>query len=577
MSYPFQLNTSHVDFLFDDNEGFNLFNLVRLLEDDSEWGALSIDVCGLNRNYQSTIIAKFSTFLRVYSYIKSVQNVCASITYSDVEQKFVDQVAASEYVEQEGNCLIFELEKRTDENFSQDPHYVKNVRGAILLSLVEDFISYGRFDDKTSLFDKKSPILLHSSSSFFYNENNAKMMWDILNIINLKERKNNRAEINKRINLSLRGRKELNRMFLSITRKLQDDHKLNYLVSCLKEKMNFSSEIFLDEEKISIWLIDDQQANGWYRLFSYLIPSPYAEIKPFTRKDDVVQLLDFISKKNYSMKPDLALVDLRLTDNDDQVEKYNPQDLSGFEVVKLLLDQWTGLAIMIVSASSRLWNMEKAIEKGAVAYWRKSDEFINIETESPMLTAFDIYSHFLEKFTISLSKVKYKYIFRIMEEIRTLAKVLDSDSDNLRVAIENCYLDIEQKTSWMCWSKTSETRVNDSLCLSVMEIFNELEHVLFDRNTNKLVLFPEHNLNLNNRGSDSQIINHTLDCMDRKYDIGGFGLQSQYESFKGVRNKLPIVHGSCSGKDVKHATVMNVEISLLIIWSLIKELSLNEI
>ncbi|EGR0072932.1 hypothetical protein FR269_22335, partial [Vibrio vulnificus] len=147
MSYPFQLNTSHVDFLFDDNEGFNLFNLVRLLEDDSEWGALSIDVCGLNRNYQSTIIAKFSTFLRVYSYIKSVQNVCASITYSDVEQKFVDQVAASEYVEQEGNCLIFELEKRTDENFSQDPHYVKNVRGAILLSLVEDFISYGRFDD----------------------------------------------------------------------------------------------------------------------------------------------------------------------------------------------------------------------------------------------------------------------------------------------------------------------------------------------------------------------------------------------------------------------------------------------
>ncbi|MGR5514673.1 hypothetical protein ACPV5H_04730 [Vibrio harveyi] len=577
MSYPFKLNTSHTKFLFDDDECFNLFNLVRLLKDDSDWGELSIDVCGLNRNYQSTIISKFSNFLNVYTYIKDIKNICASITYSDVEQNMIDQVSGDENVVQEEDCLIFELSKSFDENFSQDPHYVKNVRGAILLSLVEDFMSYGRFDDKTTLFDKKSPILLHSSSSFFYNKNNAKMMWDILNAIDLKERTSNSPEINRRINLSLKARKELNGMFSSISRKLEDDCKLSYLVNCLKHKMNFSSEIFLDEDKVSIWLVDDQQANGWYRLVKYLIPSPYAEIKPLTRKEDVVQLLGFIGKNNYSMKPDLALVDLRLTNDDDQVEKYNPQDLSGFEVVKLLLEHWTGLAIMIVSASSRLWNMEKAIEKGAVAYWRKSDEFINIETESPMLTAFDIHSHFLEKLTISLSKVKYKYIFRIMEEIRELAKVLDSGSENLRVAIENCYLDIEQKTSWMCWSKTSETRVNDSLCLSVMEIYNELEHVLWNRKTQKLVLFPKHKLGPHKRNSDNLIINDTLENMDAKYDIGGFGLQSQYESFKGVRNKLPIVHGSCSGNDVKHATVVNVEISLLIIWSLIRELSLMKI
>ena len=71
---------------------------------------------------------------------------------------------------------------------------------------------------------------------------------------------------------------------------------------------------------------------------------------------------------------------------------------------------------------------------------------------------------------------------------------------------------------------------------------------------------------------DKKIINKSLEHLDRKYKIGGSGLESMYEKCKSVRNKLPSIHWSESERNVKHASIENIEISLLIIWTLIKEL-----
>ncbi|CAH1557877.1 hypothetical protein [Vibrio rotiferianus] len=577
MSYPFKLNNSHIGFLFDDDDYFNVFNLVRILKNDADWGELFIDVCDLDSKYQSSIVSKFSSFINVYSSIKKIDIKCASLMYSNVDQKMIDIMSEKQEFIQDNKTLIFDINISSHKNNPKDPHYVKNVRGAILLSLVQDLMSVGKFGDKVTIFDKRSPILLHSASSFLHNEENAKIMWQMLNYIESEDRFKNRAEINRRINVSLRERRELITSLSLVTRKLSDDSTLNYLVDCLKKKLDLPRNIYLDKNKINLWFVDDQQANGWFRLMSSMIPSSHIEIKPLNGKGDVEMLLALAAKTKDFEIPDLALVDLRLTSSDDQVEKYNPQDLSGFEVVKRLLDEWVGLSVMIASASSKLWNMEKAIEKGAVAYWRKSDELLSNEIESPILTAFDIHSQFVVKLMVALERVKYKYIFKIMEIIRSAAKSLGSSHKSLQLAIENYFRDIEQKTVWMCWTKTSETKINDSLCLGVMEIFNELENILWDPDTDKLILFPNKKVQRRKKNTDSKVINDTLDCMDNKYGIGGFGLLSQYEKFKGIRNKLPTIHGSHSGQDIKHATIINIETSLLIIWSLLRELNLVKV
>ncbi|PSW29219.1 hypothetical protein C9J19_07865 [Photobacterium phosphoreum] len=575
MTTNFIVTNEYLKFLFDNNH-LNIFNLVRLFKNNTGSDEIALDIRHIPNLYQEAIAVNFISFLNIYKKLIPTQQQSASLFYSGIEPYILDKLDKKDGVLLEDGFILFELENLSPQkDKKQDPHVIKNIRGAVLLSLVQDLLELGSIGNNIPIFDKKSPLLLHSASSFLNNEDNALMMWKVLESWEVEYEHQYKAEINRRIQKSLQEKRALG---LLINKQVQQSFErkqlLNFIVQ-LQSNIDIPSKIYITIDNLHIWFIDDQQANGWFKLIESMVPNSKIEITPFSGVEDVTEYLKLYSINTAIDIPDLAMVDLRLSDSDQVVESYKSQDLSGFKVVDLLRKQWPGLPIMISSASSKLWNMEKAIERGAVAYWRKSDEVSDYEGENAILTAFDINFQYIDKLTLTLKMAEYKYVFRIVECLRVIVKTLVIKSDSLQRCIENYANELEQKTTWMCWQKTSEIKVKDSLFLGIMEIFNEIESILWDRNNNSLILVPDKKVK--SSGSlDKQIINDTLDYMDRKYEINGVALKERYEKCKNIRNKLPIIHGSEGANDIQHATLIDIETSLLIIWCVLNELKLKK-
>ncbi|MEZ9291237.1 response regulator [Vibrio lentus] len=565
-----KLHSSHVKFLFDRNDSLNIFNLVRLFKSNVHDYEISLDTSGLSRLYQESIAVNFTAFLNLYKKLISSDKNTASLIYSGIKPELILLLTKKYNVLKDNETLIFELNDALSKNNSKrNPHFVKNIRGAVLLSLVQDLVDNESVDNHFSIFDEKSPLLLHSASDFLHNDENAMMMWNVLRGWESEHELEYKKEINRRIQQNLKAKKDFGTLSTELTKQVSANTSFSNFIELLQTKVGLEKDIYRTKDNLDIWFVDDQYANGWLKLMKRIIPDSSINLKPLSGVEDVNLTLSSSSSVSFTI-PDLALVDLRLSDSDQSVEDYNAHDLSGFQVVDMLLEKWSGLPIMITSASSKLWNMEKAIERGAVTYWRKSDEATDYESKNSVLTAFDINLQFIEKLTLTIKRTRYKYIFRIVESLRSKVKLLSIDSSSLQRCIEHYAIELEQKTSWMCWKKTDEIKVNDSLYLGVMEVFNELEPLLC--NNQHLTLDPSTKVKVSSNNTDNQVINKTLDFLDQKYDIGGVGLNSRYMTCKSVRNKLPIIHGSEAANDIRHATFVDIETSLLIAWCLLNEL-----
>lgn len=572
MAFNLKLNAGHLTFLFDKNDHLNIFNLVRLFKSNKDNQEIIIDVSEISTQHQESIAVKFTVFLNLYAKLVSSHQNTASLIYSNITPELIDKLNEKSTFIQDNKTLIFELNCQSSQKENpKDPHFVKNARGAVLLSLVQDLLDSGRVGNQISIFDEKSPLRLHSASDFLHNKENALMMWNVLKIWETEHEQAYKEEINRRIHQSLIAKKELSRLSSQLTKQVSLNKSFALFIEVLQSKIGLQKDIYLSTDNLEIWFVDDQHANGWLKLMERIIPDSNVNLKPLSGVEDVNLTISSSSSMSFNI-PDLALVDLRLSDSDQLVESYNAHDLSGFKVVDLLLKKWSGLPIMITSASSKLWNMEKAIERGAVTYWRKSDEVVDYECKNSVLTAFDINLQFIEKLTLTIKRARYKYVFRIVESLSSKVKLLAIKSSSLQRCIEHYAIELEQKTSWMCWKKTDEIKINDSLYLGVMEIFNEIEPLLWNSEGKNLILNPSKKATISSNNTDNQVINHTLDFLDTKYGITGISLTSRYEKCKSIRNKLPSIHGSEAANDVKHATLVDIETTLLIVWCLLNEL-----
>ncbi|PSU58075.1 response regulator [Photobacterium phosphoreum] len=564
MNNNFKLKNNNNGFIFDKNNRLNIFNLLRLLDKRNENEDLVVDISELDEKKQAQISSSFPNILIIYIKIINDNSNSATLIYSKLDQKLVNNLIELHDCIQINKTLIFET--NTDIEKENNNHVIKNARGAILLALIQDLLSIGKIDDNLTFFDEKSKLTLHSASTFLYNKENAEMTWNILKLWEENHEINYRKEINKKINQSLRKKNEIESYSNKIRSRSPEKHL--YFINKLNEKIGLPEGIFSQKEKINLWFIDDQQANGWLKLITSIIPSSNFDIEAFNSISDIeLELND----SSYLIEPDIALVDLRLTEKDNIIETYNTQDLSGFKVVDLLLNKWSGLPIMITSASSKLWNMEKAIEKGAVAYWRKSDEIEDQNKKDSILIAFDIYLEFTEKLKNTLKRVPFKFTFKLLEDILKKSRKVDAKFISIQLTIEKYFYDLDQKTSWMCWKKCDDSRLNDNLYLGIMEIFNDIEYHLYNKNSGCLLLVPEKTIDIKSSKSDKQVINQTLEYLDNKYDIRGIGLESTYTGCKKVRNHLPIIHGN-NIKDTNHADIIDIEKALLIIWCILNEM-----
>ena len=566
------INQKHCKFLFDKSNNFNVFNLTRLCKQLQLSEGITVDISRLEEVKQQRIISKLEYFST--HCIKLLNHEDKLITFiTKLDEQEVESLTSKLTLETfyEEPQIIFQP-TNIEVKSKYDPHQIKNIRGAVLLSLVHDLLKLQKLDNQISLFDETSPILLHSASDFLHSTDNALVMWQVLEKWTEEHNKSYRAEVNPRMNSSSNAKKSLKQNIKNVLRDT-DISTIGFKHLLENEAINagFSHCDYRWNTKITLWFVDDQAENGWKNLMSNLLEEFEIELICCNSVEDLKMTIDLANQKAIT-KPDLALVDLRLSENDLTFESYEGADLSGFSALKQLLTDWPSLPVIIASASNKIWNLEKAIENRATGYWRKSEDIHESVNHNAIITAFDIYDQLVKKLEQAVSKMKFRNIFVLAKLIEAESVKKKFKSSPLERAFSYYLNDLVNKVLWMIWQKQDEGRVIDSLFLGIMEIFNEIEPYLWASDTQKLSLHPTKNVKAVKGKIDKRIINDTLQYFDEVNKVGGKGLLGSYETCKNVRNNLPVIHGSSDGK-ITHSKIEHIELGLFLIWFLMTKLN----
>lgn len=568
------INQKHCKFLFDKSNHFNVFNLTRLCKQLQSPEGITIDISRLAEIKQQLIISKLQYFSNHCKKLLNLEDKVITFIIKLDEQE-VESLTSNLTLETicSESEIIFQP-TNIEVKSKEDPHQIKNILGAVLLSLVHDLLKLQKVDNQISLFDASSPIVLHSALDFLHDTDNALMMWQVLEKWTEEHNKSYRAEVNPRMNSSSNAKNLLKQKINNVLRNT-DISTIGFKHLLENEAINadFSHCDFRWNSKITLWFVDDQAENGWNNLMSNLLEGLDIELSCNRSLDDLNLTINS-ARKGIFVKPDLALVDLRLSESDLTFESYKSRDLSGFYALNQLLDTWPGLPVIIASASNKIWNLEKAIEKGATGYWRKSEDIHEAVNHNAIITAFDIYEQLLDKLDQAIAKIKFRNIFVLAKLVEAESVKKKFKSSPLERAISYYVNDLFNRVSWMLWQRQNESRVIDSLFLGIMEIFNEIEPYLWASDSRELTLHPTKNVSSVKEKTDKKVINDTLQYFDEVNRVGGKGLLGSYETCKNVRNNLPVIHGSSDGK-ITHSKIEHIELGLFLIWFLMTKL--NEI
>jgi CheY-like chemotaxis protein len=574
MSASIVIKQTHSRFLFGNDESFNAFNLIRLMESSLKNEELTINISQLAKNEQSSIVSNVSTILNLIRRLSGKEKGCVQIQFSSVEQINIEKSIDANSGLQDDKTLIFDLPKPPKASKDKlKPHYVKNVRGAVLLSLATDLINSSNISSSLTFFNTPSQVCLRSAATFLYNEDNAHVMWEVLK----SWESATDSKFSEKLNRQIKQCRDLNLHAKTLVLSLSQNTSTNlsnlmYLVGNLQTLVSLPESIYAIETHPQAWFIDDQVANGWGMLLGEMLAELNIEMQSFANIDDLNNYVKAILKHDIGSCPDMAFVDLRLSSEDPELEAYDSADLSGFKVVETLLSQWPGIPIVIASASNKLWNVEKALKKGAIGYWRKSDEVQDAFDKEAVFTALSIYKQFANKVTLAIRKTRFRYVFRLTELLKTLSYSSPICNTTMQRSIIRYCVDAPRKVSLMLWQELDETETVDNLLLGVMELFNEVESLLWDTETKMLRCVPNTEVKTRPERTDKLIINDTFEYLNKKYSLKGIDLEAHYTGIKGIRNDLPIVHGSEATNSAKHATIEDVELSLLLVWVLLNEL-----
>jgi CheY-like chemotaxis protein len=169
--------------------------------------------------------------------------------------------------------------------------------------------------------------------------------------------------------------------------------------------------------KGSILYIDDEWSKGWDLVFEKFF-APSSDISFECLKYDFKDKpQDVIIKecKNVieSSKPDLVLLDLRLSDSD-FTNSHKSELLTGYKVLKAVKLINPGIQVIIFTASNKVWNLMQLQANGADGFLLK---------ESPELTIHSSHtseslSSLSKQISLCLSNAYLKEVWEILEGIR---------------------------------------------------------------------------------------------------------------------------------------------------------------
>ncbi len=168
-------------------------------------------------------------------------------------------------------------------------------------------------------------------------------------------------------------------------------------ISDISKRINDRRSI-IKNKNIKILFIDDQCENGWAEIFVHMI---YGDDKIYLdgvykkNREDTIPLfralgntdtysLDIINmaiktsflapaltESNEKSFPELIILDLRLTIDDNISKKQDISEYSGATILKFIKDKYLGIPVLITTASNKAHTLKTLKKIGADAYWIK--------------------------------------------------------------------------------------------------------------------------------------------------------------------------------------------------------------
>jgi hypothetical protein len=155
----------------------------------------------------------------------------------------------------------------------------------------------------------------------------------------------------------------------------------------LEKKLIESTNSLKDWSGKKVLLIDDQHEKGWYLFFKNLLPTIEVDFlfgdfqKPehFNRE---INILDTAIDKIRIFDPHVVLLDLRLTDTDNESDK---KELTGVKILKKFKESNSlnqGIQFVSLSASDKIWNYNELLKKKVSSFIVKNTDMVNTMSQA---------------------------------------------------------------------------------------------------------------------------------------------------------------------------------------------------
>lgn len=226
--------------------------------------------------------------------------------------------------------------------------------------------------------------------------------------------------------------------------------------------------LFKNNNKARILYIDDESKKGWNQIFNEMFAGMiYESIGDDFKEKDSRTIIDTSIEKIKNFKPDIVLLDLRLSDSD--FEEKNIEELTGSIILKEIKDYNPGIQCIMFTATSRSIYLDYLNKKGILGFIKKeSPEDSIISTEDNIKSLNNILK----------VGIKNKYlveVYNLLKEMKNKlgTSLLDLNSDEIEI------LKINIDFLFSVLNSNANNRVNYAM-LTIFKCFECLKDALTD-------------------------------------------------------------------------------------------------
>ena len=335
---------------------------------------------------------------------KEFRNFQALFLYGHTGTSFLLQILEAKHRVDILERVLCSIDKLRKERIDEQNGYKEQI-----LKAKEALAELNEISHKSGLYDREINDIL--DYKYMYPKSIEEHQKLIVNIENILNQLWNDSIQNSRA-------KNFNKKQLEIA--LKEFAVLKERISPVTDKILFYQKQ-LNERKPKILYIDDQANDGWSDIFRHIIYNElvstdvFKVIQPEVKEVIEGRLGEKVLKEINSFIPDVILLDLRL--KKEGGVRANTEILSGAILLKEIRAKFSGIPILMTTASNKSWSYEKLQQLGCDAFWTKE----GIDTAMSETDSAQNHLRFVELVSL-LSGEEYLFLKDYFNQVEKLEK-----------------------------------------------------------------------------------------------------------------------------------------------------------